>query len=159
MQSVIAEEIYEVNDNKFDIVDKSYEAREYKNTINNKPIVINNQNIDIPHVDNIIDSLLLHKEETKEDVKENYDSLLNDTFSDTQSNISYDKSNNNEEISHVNNYHNVFNSSIMKFESEQESEQESEHEDVSEIKDDEVIEIDRENMDDIKYFQKFSKLT
>ena len=47
----------------------------------------------------------------------------------------------------------------MKFESEQESEQESEHEDVSEIKDDEVIEIDRENMDDIKYFQKFSKLT
>ena len=127
---------------------KVQEVREYNNNIINKPIIINTQNIDIPHVDNIIDSLLLHKEYTKE---ENYDSLLNDIDSDTQSNISYDNTDNNKD--NINTYDNVFNSDVIKYESENENESESEN----------IIEVRNKNevidMDDIKYFQKFSKLT
>jgi len=127
---------------------KVQEVREYNNNIINKPIIINTQNIDIPHVDNIIDSLLLHKEYTKE---ENYDSLLNDIDSDTQSNISYDNTDNNKD--NINTYDNVFNSDVIKYESENENESKSEN----------IIEVRNKNeviaMDDIKYFQKFSKLT
>ena len=131
---------------------KVQEVREYNNNIINKPIIINTQNIDIPHVDNIIDSLLLHKEYTKE---ENYDSLLNDIDSDTQSNISYDNTDNNKDNNkdNINTYDNVFNSDVIKYESENENESESEN----------IIEVRNKNevidMDDIKYFQKFSKLT
>jgi hypothetical protein len=136
-------EVQEVNKIK-----EVQEVREYNNNIINKPIIINTQNIDIPHVDNIIDSLLLHKEYTKE---ENYDSLLNDIDSDTQSNISYDNTDNNKD--NINTYENVFNSDVIKYESENENESKSEN----------IIEVRNKNevidMDDIKYFQKFSKLT
>ena len=102
-----------------------------------------------------------------EEKEENYDSLLNDACSDTQSNLSYDKNDNEEnfntyDINNDNNqdsyqdsYHPIFNSNIIKYENESRNEDDNEE-------NNDVIEIDRENnvvdMDDIKYFQKFSKL-
>jgi hypothetical protein len=138
--------------------------------------------MDIPHVDNIIVSLLLHKDTSNEIIKEeSYDSLLNDISSDTNEDMQYISNSDN-----VDNYHNVFNSNIIKYTDESENYSENEsingNENRSENRSENGSEnesetgsikgskkenknksknkykiVEHDNMDDIKYFQKFSK--